>query len=407
MNKEIFNNQLKTMKNYIMFEIKARQIELTPELKAKDRTPIALSMGAPVEAVPDFVKEKTMEYLNIDSLHTYSTPKGEPRFLEACSTYMKNRFGVSVNPKDEICSLIGSKEGICHMIKALVNPNQGDTILVPQPGYASYSQMIKASGAIGYGIDLTKENNFMPDLYETLEKYKNEGNDVKKIKALIVNYPNNPLGCTCTKEYLQHCVDFCNDLGILLISDNAYCDMYYDEKFKPHSALECNGAMDCCIEMYSFSKTYAMTGWRMGWACGCKDAVMMLARMKSTVDTGIFKVLQYAGADILESPEGEKYTANQNEKFKNKLKKFTDGLKSLGYDIEMPKATFYLWLKIPERFKDCVDYATQMLEKSGIVIVPGIAFDPRATRYCRLSVVAHDDDLDTIIERMKQDGFQY
>ena len=407
MNKEIFNDQLKTMKNYIMFEIKARQIELTPELKAKDRTPIALSMGAPVEAVPDFVKEKTMEYLNIDSLHTYSTPKGEPRFLEACSTYMKNRFGVSVNPKDEICSLIGSKEGICHMIKALVNPNQGDTILVPQPGYASYSQMIKASGAIGYGIDLTKENNFMPDLYETLEKYKNEGNDVKKIKALIVNYPNNPLGCTCTKEYLQHCVDFCNDLGILLISDNAYCDMYYDEKFKPHSALECNGAMDCCIEMYSFSKTYAMTGWRMGWACGNDTAVMMLSRMKSTVDTGIFKVLQYAGADILESPEGEKYTVEQNEKFKNKLKKFTDGLKSLGYNIEMPKATFYLWLKIPDRFKDCVDFANQMLEKSGIVIVPGTAFDENAVRYCRLSVVAHDNDLDTVIQRMKEDGFQY
>ncbi len=407
MNKDIFNNKLKTMKNYIMFEIKARQNELAPELEAKNRAPIALSMGAPVEPVPDFVKEKTMEYLNIDSLHTYSTPKGEARFLNACSTYMKNRFNVSINPKKEVCSLIGSKEGICHMIKALVNPNEGDTILVPMPGYASYSQMIKSSGALSYGVDLTKENDFMPDLYKVLEKYKKEGRDVKKIKALIVNYPNNPLGCTCTKEYLQKCVDFCNDLGILLISDNAYCDMYYDEKYKPHSALECKGAMDCCIEMYSFSKTYAMTGWRMGWACGNETAVMMLGRMKSTVDTGIFKVLQYAGADILESPEGEKYTTAQNEKFKNKLSRFTKGLQSLGYDIKMPKATFYLWLKIPERFKDCVDFANQMLEKSGIVIVPGVAFDERATRYCRLSVVAHDDDLDVVIKRMKEDGFEY
>ncbi len=407
MNKEIFNDQLKTMKNYIMFEIKARQAELTPQLQAKNRAPIALSMGAPVEPVPDFVKKKTVEYMDIDSLHTYSSPKGEKKFLEACSIYMKKRFQVSVNPKDEVCSLIGSKEGICHMIKALVNPNKNDVILIPNPGYASYSQMIKSSGAISYGIDLTKENNFMPDLDKVLEKYIKEGNDPKKIKALIVNYPNNPLGCTCTKEYLQHCVDFCNKLGILLISDNAYCDMYYDESYKPHSALECNGAMDCCIEMYSFSKTYAMTGWRMGWACGCKDAVTMLSRMKSTVDTGIFKVLQYAGADILESEEGEKYTAIQNEKFKNKLKKFTDGLKSLGYDIEMPKATFYLWLKIPDRFKDCVDFANQMLETSGIVIVPGTAFDANASRYCRLSVVASDSDLDIVIKRMKEDGFQY
>ena len=183
--------------------------------------------------------------------------------------------------------------------------------------------------------------------------------------------------------------------------------MYYEEYFKPHSALECNGARDCCIEMYSFSKTYAMTGWRMGWACGNELAVTMLSRMKSTVDTGIFKVLQYAGADILENEEGEKYTTAQNIKFKNKLKKFTDGLKSLGYDIEMPKATFYLWLKIPERFENCVDFANQLLEKSGIVIVPGTAFDERATRYCRLSVVASDNDLETVIERMKEDGFQY
>ena len=407
MNKDLFNNKLKTMKNYIMFEIKARQNELTPELKAKNRAPIALSMGAPVEPVPEFVKKKTVEYMDTDSLHTYSTPKGEKRFLEACAFYMNKRFNVKIDPKNEACSLIGSKEGICHMIKALVNPNEGDTILIPSPGYASYSQMIKISGAVGYGIELTKENNFMPNLDEVFEKYKKEGSDPSKIKALIINYPNNPLGCTCTKEYLQHCVDFCNKLGILLISDNAYCDMYYDEKYKPHSALECVGAMDCCIEMYSFSKTYAMTGWRMGWACGNDTAVMMLSRMKSTVDTGIFKVLQYAGADILESPEGEKYTVEQNEKFKNKLKKFTDGLKSLGYNIEMPKATFYLWLKIPDRFKDCVDFANQMLEKSGIVIVPGTAFDENAVRYCRLSVVAHDNDLDTVIQRMKEDGFQY
>lgn len=405
MRKDLFNKQLSSMRNYIMFEIKARQIELTPELKAKNRAPIALSMGAPIEPVSDFVINKTKHYLDVDNLHTYSTPKGEKRFLEAVSTRMKNRFGVEINPKNEVCSLIGSKEGICHMVKALVNPNEGDTIFVPSPGYASYSQMIKSTGAIAYNIKLTKENNFMPDLYKELEKYKKEGRDVNKIKAVIINYPNNPLGCTCTKEYLQHCVDFCNDLGIVLISDNAYCDMYFDDSYRPHSALECKGAMDCCIEMYSFSKSYAMTGWRLGWACGCKDVVTMLSRMKSTVDTGIFKVLQYAGADILESSEGDKYIEEQNVKFKNKLKIFTDGLKSLGYEIEMPKATFYLWLKIPDRFKDCLEFATQMLEKSGIVIVPGTAFDSEATRYCRLSIVASDDDLKEVIRRMKEDGF--
>lgn len=411
MEKTLFNNEIRNMKNYIMFEIKAKQNELTPMLKAKNRAPIALSMGAPVDKIPDFAVEKTKEYMDIDSLHTYSTPKGEARFLEAVSTYMKNRFGVEINPKNQATSLIGSKEGLSNLIKALVNPNDNpkeqDVILLPNPGYASYSQMVQIARGRAYGIDLTKENNYQPDLNKVLENYIKEGNDPKKIKALVINYPNNPLGCTCSLEYLQHCVDFCNKLGILLISDNAYCEMYFDENYKPHSALECKGAMDCCIEMYSFSKSYAMTGWRLGWACGNELAVMMLSRMKSTVDTGIFKVLQYVGADLLESKEGQEYIEKQNVKFKNKIQKFVDGLNSLGYKVSMPKATFYLWLEIPARFKNCEEFASVMLEKSGIVIVPGTAFDKNATRYCRLSVVASDENLSEVIKRMKEDGFSF
>ena len=411
MEKTLFNNEIQNMKNYIMFEIKARQNELTPMLKAKNRAPIALSMGAPVDRVPEFAIKKAIEYLDIDSLHTYSTPKGEPKFLEGVSTYMKNRFNVEIDPKKQAVSLIGSKEGLSNLIRALVNPSEiekeQDVILTPAPGYASYSQMIRIAGARAYEIPLTKENDFQPDLEGILEEYIARGNDPKKIKALIINYPNNPLGCTCDKKYLQHCVDFCNELGILLISDNAYCEMYFDESYKPHSALECKGAMDCCIEMYSFSKSYAMTGWRLGWACGNELAVTMLSRMKSTVDTGIFKVLQNVGADLLSGDEGQKYIDNQNIKFKSKIQKFVDGLNSLGYDVKMPKATFYLWIEIPARYKNCEEFASDMLEKSGIVIVPGTAFDKNATRYCRLSVVESDEKLAEVIKRMKEDGFQF
>ena len=411
MDKEIFNNEIKNMKNYIMFEIKAKQIELTPMLKAKNRAPIALSMGAPIERIPEFAINQTIKYLDIDNLHTYSTPKGEPKFLEAVQERMKKRFNVELNPKTEICSLIGSKEGLSNLIRALVNPSlseeEKDVLFIPQPGYASYSQMVKAAGARGYGIELTKENNFTPDLNLVWEKYLKEGNDPKKVKAVVINYPNNPLGCTCNLEYLQHCVDFCNKHNILLISDAAYCEMYYDENYKPHSALECKGAMDCCIEFYSFSKSYAMTGWRLGWACGNDVAITMLSRVKSTVDTGVLKVLQYTGADLLVNEEGQKYIDNQNVKFKNKLQKFTDGLKSLGYSVEMPKTTFYLWLEIPKRFKDCVEFANELLEKSGVVVVPGTAFDKNATRFVRLSVVASDENLDEIIRRMREDGFSF
>ncbi len=409
--KKLFNNEIQNMKNYIMFEIKARQVELTPKLKVKNRTPIPLSMGAPVDPVPDFVIKKAIDYMSFSNLHTYTTPKGEVKFLEAVAKRMKERFNVELNPKTEICSLIGSKEGIANLIKALVNAKQKeeekDVILIPSPGYASYTQMIKIAGAKAYGIELNEENNFTPNMEKVLEEYIKEGNDPNKIKALLINYPNNPLGCTCDLNYLQHCVDFCKKHEIILISDNAYCEMYYDESYKPHSALECKGAMDCCIEFYSFSKSYAMTGWRLGWACGNKDIITMLSRSKSTVDTGVFKVIQYAGADLLESPEGQNYIDEQNIKFKNKIQKFVDGLNSLGYNVKMPKATFYLWLKIPERYSDCKAFADDMLEKSGIVIVPGTGFAKNATRYVRLSVVASDEDLTEVIKRMKEDGFHF
>jgi len=411
MEKTLFNNDIQNMKNYIMFEIKAKQLELTPMLKAKNRTPIALSMGAPVDKIPEFAILKTTEHMNNDSLHTYSTPKGEARFLEGVSTYMKNRFNVEISPKKEAVSLIGSKEGLSNLVRALINPTDDekkqDVILVPEPGYASYSQMVKIAKGKAYGVKLTKENNYQPNLDEVLAQFTKEGNDPSKIKALIINYPNNPLGCTCEFSYLQHCVDFCNKHNILLISDNAYCEMYFDEKYKPHSALECTNARDCCIEMYSFSKSYAMTGWRLGWACGNELAVSMLSRIKSTVDTGIFKVLQYVGADLLESSEGQKYIDNQNIKFKNKIQKFVDGLNSLGYNVQMPKATFYLWLEIPERYKDCEEFAADLLETSGIVVVPGTAFDKDAKRYIRISVVANDESLNEVINRMKEDGFHF
>ena len=170
------------------------------------------------------------------------------------------------------------------MIKALVNPNENekdqDVILIPTPGYASYSQMIKASNARSYGVELKKEDDYQPDMNKVLEKYIKEGNDPKKIKALIINYPNNPLGCTCKFEYLQHCVDFCKKHNIILMSDNAYCDIYFDEKDKPASVLECEGAKDIAVEFYSFSKPYAMTGWRLGWVCGNKDLPLIQAFSK-------------------------------------------------------------------------------------------------------------------------------
>ncbi len=412
--KELFNKYVQEIETYIMVQIKQRTLELTPELTAKNRAPISLDIGAPTDNPPRFVIEKLKEALDMDGMHKYSTPKGEAFFLEAVAKRMKNRFGVDVDPKTEICSLIGSKEGLANIVRELINPTENikdkEIILVPDPGYASYSQMLMVSGGLAYPIPLTIENNYMPDLEDVLVSLKKDGYDEKKVKAVIINYPNNPLGATAPKEYYEKVVAFCKKHRILLISDAAYCDMYFDEDKKPISALEIEGAKDVTLEFHSLSKPYAMTGWRLGWVCGNKEALAMFAKQKSTIDTGLFKALQYAAAQILNSKEGDDYIKQANTNFKEKQQILVNGLKKLGWNDKnfvIPQATFYLWLPISRKYKTSKEFTTALLEKSGIVAVPGDAFGQYGEGYARISIVAPKEKLHEVIERMEKDGFTY
>lgn len=412
--KELFNEYVKSIDTYIMFKIKQEAAALTPELEAKGRSPIALAMGAPVAPPPQFVYEKLIEALKTPQIHTYSTPKGEYWFLEAISQRMKSRFGVEVDPKTEIFSLIGSKEGLANFIRALINPttdeNEQDVILVPDPGYASYSQMVKTNGGKSYGIALTKENNYMPDLNTVWENMQKDGIKPQKVKAIVINYPSNPLGATCTKDYLKHVVDFCKEKQIWLISDAAYCDIYFEENQKPHSVLEIDGAKDIAVEFYSFSKPYSMTGFRLGWVCGNKDAIDAFGRLKSTIDTGLFKALQKCAAEVLNSQEGENYIKTANKNFKDKQMLVINGFRELGWNIkdsDIPKATFYIWLPIPPRYKTSAEFTKDVLKTSGIILVPGNGFGKNGEGYFRLSAVASDEQLAETIKRLKNDGFYY
>lgn len=412
--KELFNEYVKSIETYIMFQIKQETARLTQELKAKNRAPIALAMGAPVAPPPEFVYKKMIEALSIPEIHTYSSPKGEAWFMEAIAKRMKNRFNVELDPHTEIFSLIGSKEGLANFIRALINPTtisaEKDIILVPDPGYASYTQIIKSNGGLSYGYALTKENNYQPDFKQVWKNLKNEGFNENKVKAAIINYPSNPLGAICSKEYMQKIVDFCKEKNIILISDAAYCDLYFDEQDRPHSILEIEGAKDVAVEFYSFSKPYSMTGFRLGWICGNADAINAFGRLKSTIDTGLFKVIQKAGAEILNSDEGEKYIKKSNIDFKRKIMIIINGLRELGWNVndeDIPKATFYIWQPIPERYKTSKEFTDDLLKKSGIVVVPGSAFGANGEGYFRLSAVADDEQLEETISRMKQDGFYF
>ena len=412
--KELFNDYVQSLETYIMFQIKQETQRLAPELTAKGRKPISLSMGAPVEPPPQLVNDKLVEAMQGEGMHTYTTPKGEDYFLEAVAQRMKKRFGVDMDTKTEICSLIGSKEGIANMIRALVNPvkemKNRDIILIPDPGYASYKEMVKVSGGMSYPVPLTVENNYMPDLEEVAKNLEKDGLSMKKVKALIINYPNNPLGAICTKEYLQKSVEFCRKHKILLISDAAYVDLTFEGAPKASSVFEIEGAKDTAVEFFSFSKPYSMTGWRIGWVCGNKEAVGFLSKLKSTIDTGIYKPIQKAAAFILNSKEGDEYIVESNKRFERKQKIVVEGFKELGWPMDKinpPKATFYLWLPIPPKYKTSKEFTDDVLKTSGIVLVPGNGFGENGEGWFRMSIVASEDQMKEVIRRLKEDGFRF
>ena len=410
---EFFNNYVQSLETYIMFRIKETVARIGADLEKKGRAPILLSMGAPTATPPQKVIDCLKNALDENNIHVYSSPKGEKFYLEAIAKRMKTRFGVDLDPNSEIFSLIGSKEGIANLIRVLINPttteSEKDIILVPDPGYASYKEMVKVSGGLAFSIPLTKENNYMPDMEDILAMVKNKGLNPNKVKALIINYPNNPLGATATKEYLESIVTFCKKHNILLISDAAYTEMYFKPELKPMSILEIEGAKDISVEFYSFSKPYAMTGWRLGWICGNKEAVKIFGKFKSTLDTGLFKALQRAAAEILNSEEGDEYIKKANITFKKNQEILVKGLREeLGWgDFNVPDATFYVWLPIPPRYKTSVEFTDDLMHKSGIVAVPGEGFGEYGEGFFRVSIVCSEDKLREVIRRMKEDGFYF
>ena len=245
---KLFNKEVMTLDTYIMFRLKEATAKLKPELIAKNRAPISLSMGAPTANPPKALMDRLKEILDEDGINMYSIPKGEPYFRNAIAKRMKNRFGVELDPETEIFSLVGSKEGIANLVRFITTPKEEelekDVIMVPDPCYASYLQFIQCSGAKAYPMPLTAENDYKPDVEAIYEQIIKDGYKPENIKALFINFPNNPMGISTTREYVQSVINFCKKHDILLASDAAYCDLYFDEKEKPFSIFELEGAKD-------------------------------------------------------------------------------------------------------------------------------------------------------------------
>ncbi|MEM0952348.1 MAG: aminotransferase class I/II-fold pyridoxal phosphate-dependent enzyme [Cyanobacteria bacterium P01_H01_bin.74] len=412
--KDLYSDYCKNMKTYIMFRIAAKVAELGPALTEKNRSPIKMSIGAPTVSPPKVLLDYFREQLSQPGIHTYSVPKGEPFFLEAITTRMRTRFGVNINPKTEATALIGSKEGLANMFRAIVTPKpdfyEKDIILTPDPGYASYVDAINVAGGLSYPTPLTMENKYLPDLDMAMANLEKDGHSINNVKALIINYPSNPIGATAPFSYYEKVVAFAQKHQILLISDIAYSEMYFEGEEAPHSILEVEGAKELAIEFHSMSKPYAMTGWRIGFAVGNADAVSILAKVKGTQDSGIFRAFQKAASFALGSAECDAYIKENNKMYAKNQQFMLEGFKKLGWPIDdmiVPKATFYFWLPIPRAYNSCEQFAEEVLEKSGVVLVPGTAFGKMGEGYVRLSLVNPQSELNEVINRFETDGFTY
>ncbi|HSK30348.1 MAG TPA: LL-diaminopimelate aminotransferase, partial [Candidatus Limnocylindria bacterium] len=322
--------------------------------------------------------------------HRYPNSSGMPEFREAVSKWYLSRFNVKLDPAREVVSLIGSKEGIGNMAVAFVDP--GDVVLVASPCYPVYHIGTAFSGGRNYFLPLKKENNFLPDL-ESIPT------DIgKQAKLLWINYPNNPTAAVADKDFFQRVIDFANKNNVIVCHDAAYTEMGYDG-YRPMSFLEVEGAREVGIEFHSLSKTFNMTGWRIGMAVGNPDLVGGLAQAKSNLDSGIFQAVQEAGIEALKL--GDKIVEPSRQIFQERRDILVDGLRAVGLECDKPRATFYLWVSCPKGLTSAA-FTAKLLDEAGVVTTPGNGFGEAGEGYVRFTVCVDKERLREVAERIRR-----
>ena len=365
------------------------------EAKAKGKDIINLGIGDPDTPTFDHIVEVMHKAIDDPSTHNYPPYQGTLPFRTACADWMNKRFNVELDPNKEVLALIGSKEAIAHVFFGFVDP--GDYTLIPDPAYPVYKNATIFAGGTPYIMPITPKNNYLPDLDKIPDDI------ARKSKLIFLNYPNNPTGAVANLDYFKEVVDFANKYDILICHDQAYSEITFDGYVAP-SFLQIEGAKERTIEFFSHSKTYNMTGWRVGFAVGGAESVKALGTIKNNIDSGAFKAIQIAGIDALGSPQSE--IDELNKMYQRRRDIMITGLKELGWNIEPSKATFYLWLPVPEGMTS-VDFATLMLEKADIVVPPGNGWGTEGEGFFRIALTVGEDRLKEAIQRMKNAGIRY
>jgi LL-diaminopimelate aminotransferase len=384
-------NRILNVPPYLFAEIDKVRATVT----SKGVPVIDLGVGDPDRPTPKRILDKFHKAVDDPRNHNYPPYEGTYDFRCAVAKWYKKRFGVILDPDTEVLSLIGSKEGIAHIFYAFIDP--GDVALLPDPGYPVYNVGTIFAGGTPYSMPLLKENSFLPDIKSI------EGNIVKKAKLLFINYPNNPTGAVAGREFLKEAVAFCRDNDLLLCSDLAYSEVAFDG-YRPMSALEIPGAKDVTIEFHSLSKTYNMTGWRIGMAVGSAKAISALSIIKTNTDSGIFKAIQIAGIEALGGPQKE--IDEMNRTYEERRDILIDGLNSLGWKLETPKATFYVWAPVPKG-NSSASFVKFLLEKAGVLVVPGSGYGKYGEGYFRASITTDKKNITEAVKRMRKEGISF
>ena len=381
-----FSKRLKNLPPYLFVEIdKAKR-----EARKQGRDLIDLGIGDPDLPTPGNIIEKLYQASKDPRNHKYALDQGMPVLRQAIADWYKRRFNVDLNPETQILPLIGSKEGIAHMPLAFVN--RGEYVLSPNPSYPPYRGSTILSDGKVQDMPLLEKNNFLPDFKKIPLAAR------KKAKLMFLNYPNNPTGAIADAEFYRKAIDFASKYNIIIAHDAAYSEMSYDG-YKPMSFLEVEGAKDTGVEFHSLSKTYNMTGWRIGWVCGNAQVVSGIAKVKSNIDSGIFSAIQIAGVEALSGPQ--EHIQKMRAIYQERRDVLCAGLKSIGWNFLKPEAAFYVWVSVPKGY-DSRGFAALLLEKCDIVVTPGVGFGKCGEGYIRFALTVSKERVQEAIERIQK-----
>jgi len=355
---------------------------------------INLGIGDPDLPTPAPVIKRLQQAAENPKNHQYPSYEGLLTFREAAADWYRRRFGVHLDPKTEVLTLIGSKEGIGHVPLAFINP--GDVALIPDPGYPVYHAGTLFAGGHSHFMPLKKDRNFLPE-FDRIPK-----SILKKAKLLFINYPNNPTSATATRSFFEEVVRFARRHKLIVCHDAAYSEIYFDG-IRPPSFLSVPGAKEVGIELHSLSKTYNMTGWRVGFAVGNAAILTGLGRIKTNMDSGVFQAVQYAGIAALTGPQ--ECVADNCRVYQERRDVLVKGLREMGFDVQPPKATFYIWVPAPKGFTS-TRFTVEVLTKAGVVVTPGSGFGTTGEGYVRAAVTVSVDRIREAVERIKRLGIR-